>query len=339
MNGKKMYDFRSVVGNEKIIKSLRLAIEHGRVSHACIFEGQRGSGKSLIAKAFAKTLLCEEGKSVPCNNCISCRQFESGNHPDVVYVERGKNDKGTQEIEIKVGTIREKITQDVDIKPYSSRYKVFIIKDADMMNVAAQNAFLKTLEEPPEYAVFLLLAENPSKMLPTVLSRCQRFRTDNIPSDKIKAYLIKNGIAENQASAASLFARGSIGIGMEIGSSEDFSSMRFDAVNRCIRLMEADLIELYRITAEMDVYKDNIYSYLDIVYLLYRDCLVYKSTGSMDRVIQQDMAESITRLSKLTGLKRLIRGCSLISEASDNLRRHGDFQLVIENLFFKLKEK
>lgn len=335
-----MYNFKSIVGNERIVKSLRLAMEHGRVSHACIFEGQRGSGRRTLANAFAKTLECSEGKTEPCDSCVSCASFESGNHPDVIYVRRGKNDKGAEEKEIKVGTVRELITKNVEIKPYSSPYKVFIIEDADTMNIAAQNAFLKTLEEPPSYAVFLLLVENASKMLPTVLSRCQRFRMENISPEKIREYITKNtDIPENFVRAAALFARGSIGRGMELAASEDFNSVRLDAADRCIRLMEADLIGLYRITAEMEDYRDRIGSYLDMIYLLYRDCLVYTSTGSMDRVIQQDMAESIIRLSQLTGLKRLVRGCSLINEASDNLRKHGDFQLVIENLFFKLKEK
>lgn len=337
---RKMYDFKSLVGNERIIKSLKLAMEHGRISHAYIFEGQKGSGRRSLANAFAKALECTQGKLEPCGSCVSCESFESGNHPDIFYIRRGKNDKGAEEKEIKVGAVREIINRNVDIKPYSSPYKVFIIEDADTMNIAAQNAFLKTLEEPPQYAVFLLLAENSSKMLPTVLSRCQRFRMESLPSEKIKEYLIKNkNIPENRAQAAALFARGSIGTGAELAASEAFNSVRLDAADRCIRLMEADLIGLYRITAEMDEYRDTIGGYLDMMYLLYRDCLVYTSTGSMDRVIQQDMRESIIRLSRLTGLKRLIRGCSLINEASDNLQKHGDFQLVIENLFFKLKEK
>ena len=315
-------------------------MEHGRVCHACIFEGQRGSGRRTIANAFAKALECSEGETESCGRCVSCASFESGNHPDVIYVRRGKNDKGAEEKEIKVGAVREVISKNVEIKPYSSPYKVFIIEDADTMNIAAQNAFLKTLEEPPSYAVFLLLVENASKMLPTVLSRCQRFRMESISPEKIREYITENtDIPENSVRAAALFARGSIGRGMELAASEDFNSVRLDAADRCIRLMEADLVGLYRITAEMEDYRDRIGSYLDMIYLLYRDCLVYTSTGSMDRVIQQDMGESIIKLSHLTGLKRLERGCSLINEAADNLRKHGDFQLVIENLFFKLKEK
>ncbi len=337
---KGMYSFDNIIGNERIIHSLKTAIQNNRLNHAYIFDGARGSGKHTIANTFAKTLNCEEGSLSPCGRCISCETFESGNNPDIIYVRRGFDKNGKRRSNIVVDDVREYINKNVEIKPYRNRYKIFIIEDADLMNVEAQNAFLKTLEEPPEYAVFLLLAENYNRFLVTVLSRCQRFSMHNIPTKRISAYLISNnGISAENAQIAALYAQGSIGRAAELASSEEFNTLRNEAISYTIRLLETDLIGLYRITAEMDNYKAEIESFLDIMYLLYRDSLVYSQTGSEDKVIQKDKIQDIKRLCALTNTKRLIKGCELIEQATDNLRKRGDFQFVIENLFFKLKEK
>jgi DNA polymerase-3 subunit delta' len=330
-----MYDFDSVVGNERIVKSLKGAIANGRVNHAYIFEGSKGSGRRTVANAFAKALNCEAGESTACGSCVSCITFDSGNNPDIIYVRLKAGER-----ELKVDTIRNEINKNVELKPYANRYKIFVIEDADTMNVAAQNAFLKTLEEPPSYAVFLLIAENCSKLLVTVMSRCQRFRMQVLPTKEIADYLEKNrGVDGERAYMAALYSRGSIGRASELADSEEFNALRDDVGERTVRLLETDLIGMYALAGEMDSYKDRIYEYLDIMYLLYRDSLVYGSTGSTDRLIRRDGLNTIERICALTNKKRLIRGCELIDEAVDNLRRHSDFQLTVENLFFKLKEK
>ncbi|MEI3523193.1 MAG: hypothetical protein V8Q36_03205 [Anaerotignum sp.] len=131
----------------------------GTVSHAYLLTGSSGSGKRLIADTFAKTLQCEAGGTEPCGHCRSCSAFDSGNHPDIVYVRPAKKTLG-------VDDVREQILEDVSLKQYRYRYKIYIVEQADTMTVQAQNALLKTLEEPPAYAVFLLLAENQTAFLP-----------------------------------------------------------------------------------------------------------------------------------------------------------------------------
>ena len=330
-----MYDYGSVVGNDRIIKSLKLAVGNNRVSHAYIFDGSAGSGKRTLANTFAKTLNCERGGSSPCGECVSCHTFESGNNPDIIYVRRGEGER-----EIKVDVVRSLINKNIEIKPYRYRYKVFIIENADTMNVAAQNAFLKTLEEPPEYGVFLLLAENYNKLLTTVLSRCQHFKMQSIPAPLIKDYLIvKKGIPEEEATLASLYAQGSIGRAVELAASEEFNSLRAGVLDITIRLLKADLIGVYELAAEAENYKDRADDFLSMMYLLYRDCLVYKQTGHTEQVIQADKINEIGNICRILDARRLIRGCALINEAADSIRRRGDFQLVMENLFYRLKEK
>jgi DNA polymerase-3 subunit delta' len=330
-----MYDFDLILGNEKIIKSLRLAILHNRVNHAYIFDGVEGIGKRTMANAFAKALNCiGEGKR-PCGECVSCLELESGNHPDVIYVRRKKDKK-----EIGVDVIRDSINAQVAIKPYSSPYKIFIIEEADRMNEAAQNAFLKTLEEPPSYTVFLLLVQNYNALLTTILSRCQRFKLEGVSTDKIKRYLADRlSITEGAAQLAALYSQGSIGKATELAASEEFGMLRDEVISNAISLLEGDLINMYRLSADMDKHKENISSYLNILYLLYRDCLVYMQTGDISRLIQADKLDDIKKMCTLRNLKQLIRGCELIDTAMYNLSGRGDFALVIDNLFFKLKER
>ncbi len=140
--------FKDVVGHKDILKYISSAVENNRVSHAYILNGERGSGKKMLANLFAMTLLCETGDNEPCGKCHSCKQAESGNHPDIIRVTHEKPNS------ISVDDIRTQVNNTVDIKPYQGPYKVYIIPQADMMTPQAQNAILKTIEEPPAYAVF-----------------------------------------------------------------------------------------------------------------------------------------------------------------------------------------
>ena len=191
-----MADFNAVAGHERIIKSLRESIKNDMTSHAYIFCGNKGSGRNLTAGAFAKTANCLSPiNGNACGKCPSCIQFESGNNPDVFYV------KATKTISISVDDIREQIVNEVKIKPYSYKRKIFIIDKADTMTSQAQNALLKTLEEPPKYVLIILIAENTENFLPTVLSRCVMMKFSPISVNLIKNYLINN-CAMNEDDAA-----------------------------------------------------------------------------------------------------------------------------------------
>ena len=178
-------DFRSIVGHEDIIKHFKSSIDMDKVSHAYIINGEEGSGKKMLARVFAKTLQCESGASEPCNSCKSCLQCETGNQPDIIVVSHEK--PGV----ISVDEIREQVLDSICIKPYSSKYKIYIIPDAQLMNPQAQNALLKTIEEPPEYGIILLLTNNLDKMLETVKSRCMILTTKPIRERNMNDYLEK----------------------------------------------------------------------------------------------------------------------------------------------------
>ncbi|MDE7299609.1 MAG: AAA family ATPase, partial [Lachnospiraceae bacterium] len=160
-----MNTFKDVIGRENVTEHLKNAIRLNKVSHAYIFCGEDGIGKNFIADIFAAALQCNEYSGEPCCQCKSCRQAEGGNHPDIIRVLHEKATLG-------VDDIRTQLNNDIAVKPYSGRYKIYIIDEAEKMTEAAQNALLKTIEEPPEYAVILLLTNNIDAFLPTILSRC-----------------------------------------------------------------------------------------------------------------------------------------------------------------------
>ena len=180
-----MPDFKDILGHEEIISHLQNAIRLKKISHAYILDGEEGSGKNLLAQTFAQTLQCEKGEISPCGVCRSCKQTISGNQPDIIYVHHEKPGS------IGVEDIRDQLCGDIQIRPYSSPYKIYLIDEAEKMTVQAQNALLKTIEEPPSYGVILLLTTNSEAFLPTILSRCVTLKLRPVKDSLIRSYLME----------------------------------------------------------------------------------------------------------------------------------------------------
>ena len=181
-----MAGFAEIIGHEQIIEHLQNAIKMDKISHAYILNGPDKSGKKMLAEAFAQTLQCEQHGIEPCMECHSCKQAVNHNQPDIIYVTHEKPNT------LSVADIRSQLVNDVDVKPYSSRYKIYIVDEAEKMNQQAQNALLKTIEEPPAYAVIILLTTNADAFLPTILSRCVVLNLKVVSDDKIKKYLMEH---------------------------------------------------------------------------------------------------------------------------------------------------
>ncbi len=317
-----------LLNNDILIKSLRSAIEHGRVAHAYIFDGERGIGKTTAAKAFAKALNCEEGGTTPCGKCFSCRTFESGNNPDIFYIE--------DESGIKVDTVREKISREVMTKPYSCRYKVFIIKDAHKMNARAQNAFLKTLEEPPPYAAFLLLSQNLDALLATVQSRCMLFRLKPLPQPMLETHLLNLGIERSEAEVLSHYACGIVGRAIELHNDDNFKALSEEAMQLCLKMKGFDLIEMNRTAEKLKDRKDEIKTLLELMYFIFRDALVYKLTQREEKLIHTARADDIKKLSAQYTAKRLMTACEAVENAWRRISANTDARFVFEEFFYKM---
>ena len=206
MSEEKIMGFEEILGNEMVKDHFKKAIQNHKISHAYILTGEAGMGRKSIANAFAMTLLCEKGGSEPCMICHSCKQVMSGNHPDLIYVTHEKPGS------IGVDDVREQINDTIMIRPYSSYYKIYIVDEAEKMTVQAQNALLKTIEEPPSYAVILLLTENANSLLPTICSRCVMLKLRNIKDQLVKRYLMEQlQVPDYKADVCTAFAQGNIG--------------------------------------------------------------------------------------------------------------------------------
>ena len=174
--------FSEVVGQEYIVKTLVNAIRNNKIAHAYLFAGPRGTGKTTIAKLFAKAINCQNFDGESCDECNNCKAYLEGNHPDIIELDAASNNG--------VDDVREIIEQ-VPYAPLIGKYKVYIIDEVHMLTQQAFNALLKTLEEPPAHVIFILATTDPQKIIPTVLSRCQRYNFSKITLYEIQKRMIE----------------------------------------------------------------------------------------------------------------------------------------------------
>ena len=253
----------------------------------------------MLAQAFAMALQCEtsirnrEGATgrpeeklspeilaEPCLECHSCKQALGNNQPDIIYLTHEKPNT------ISVADIREQINHDIEIKPYSSKYKVYIVDEAEKMNQQAQNALLKTIEEPPAYAVILLLTSNADSLLPTISSRCVTLNLRPVKESDVKEYLMEHmHLPDYQAQIDAAFAQGNIGKAKQIAESTEFAEMAERAFRLLRKSNELELYELVEMIKELTAEKQNIYDYLDLFTMWFRDVLLFKATKEVDGLI------------------------------------------------------
>ena len=328
-----MGSFKDVVGHKDIINYIRNAVSEDKVSHAYILNGERGSGKKMLANLFASTLQCEKGGPDPCNECHSCKQAESGNHPDIIHVTHEKPNT------ISVEDVRTQVNNDIMIKPYQGPYKIYIISEADLMTPQAQNALLKTIEEPPEYAVIFLLTENAQMLLPTITSRCVMLKLRNIKDTLIKKYLMETvKVPDYKADMCTAFAQGNMGRAIMLANSEHFNEIREEAVQLLKYIDEMDLNEVVKAIKRISAYKLEINDYLDIIMIWYRDVLIYKATQDVTKVVFKDQLSCIkarARKSSYEGIEKILES---LEKAKSRLKANVYFDLVMELLLLTIKE-
>lgn len=332
MSEGKITGFEEILGNEMVKDHFKKAIANHKISHAYILTGEAGMGRKSIANAFAMTLLCEKGGSEPCMSCHSCKQVMSGNHPDLIYVTHEKPGS------IGVDDVREQINDTIMIRPYSSYYKIYIVDEAEKMTVQAQNALLKTIEEPPSYAVIILITTNQEAFLPTILSRCVQMKLKPLKDFTIKSYLTQNlHIPEKDADICAAFARGNLGKAIHLSSSDEFREL-FQRVMVLVKNVGTmDISMLLDCIREMKEQNFDIGEVLDLMQFWYRDVLMFKVTKDMNLLIFKNEYKMINETGEKVDYAGLEAILAAIDTARTRLNANVNMELAMELLLLTMK--
>ena len=324
--------YEEIIGHDLIKDHLRLAVRENKVFHAYIFNGEDLAGKNMLAAVFAKSLVCEEGGETPCNHCKACHQFDSGSHPDVRYLVRSKASIG-------VDDIREQINRDVVIRPYSSRYKVYVIDEAEKLTEEAQNALLKTIEDPPSYAVIMLLTNNVEKMYSTIRSRCVTLNLRSVDQELITRFLMeKQQVPDYRARTCSAYSQGNVGRAMQMASSERFSQM-LEFVQRLVRgARDMKEFEIVQTAREMETFQEDIGDLLDLITLWYRDILAMKTTGDRELLVFGEEYRFIRQKADTVSAAGIGRVLEAVETARQRIRSNVNFHAAAEMLLLVIKE-
>lgn len=328
-----MAGLEDIIGNEHIVSHFMKAIESDKISHAYIINGEKGMGKKTLAKAFAMTLLCEKKGTVPCMKCHSCVQSLSDNNPDIIFI---SPDKPTT---LSIDHIRERLVNDIGIKPYSYSHKVYIVNDAQLMNVQAMNAILKTIEEPPEYAVILLLTTNVDSLLQTVLSRCVILNMQPLKKEVIKEYLMnKDKVVDYQADVAVSMAGGNLGKARDLAVSQDFAGMLEEVISLLKYIKDMQAYEVAAAVKRAADYKFRFTDYIDLMILWFRDVLLYKASQDVNSLIFKDEIVTIkmhAANSSYNGIEQILEG---LDKAKVRLKANVNFDVAIEMMFLTIRD-
>lgn len=329
-----MSRFKDIVGQEQLKEHLEGAIRLNKVSHAYIINGERSAGKEFIAKIFAMALQCENRQDTEaCHECHSCKQALSGNHPDIIFISHEK--PGT----ISVDDIRSQINGDVAIKPYSGPRKIYIMNEGEKMTVQAQNALLKTLEEPPEYAVILILTANVNALLPTIISRRVVLNMKPVRDEQMKRYLMQEmEIPDYKADICAAFARGNVGKARLLAKSEEFDKVKEEAITLLKYIDDMEINEIVAAIKKITEYKFEVADYLDILSIWYRDVLLFKATHDANHLIFREEIQYIRKVADKSTYEGIELIIDALEKSKQRLNANVNFDLTMELLPLTIKE-
>lgn len=331
------------LGQNHIYEHFKNAIAAGKLSHAYILHGERGMGKLNIAKEAAKAIQCESNApektdktGEACGQCKSCHQAGSDNQPDIKYVTPSKKTLG-------VDDIREQVNDDALIKPYGSPYKIYIIPKSDTMTVQAQNALLKTIEEPPSYAIFILLAANTDAFLPTILSRCVMLNARTVAEGEIVDELkSKYGVGDYDAKVAASFAGGNIGKAEKLISSDSFKDSKNSVTDLVRDVANGGMEAIAKAVKDLNDYKDDkegLRDYLDMIRVWFGDVLKYKSTKDVNDLVFQESLTEIKQLADHISFENLNGIMDEIYNAEGRIKSNVGFDSNMEVMLLGIKER
>jgi len=369
LGGSKMSDFVDIIDQQQIVEHMQHALNTGKISHAYIIEGEEDAGKEFITNIFAKAIQCESRKTEngfieACNECHSCIQAKSHSHPDIITVTHEKP------ATISVDDIRQQVRDDVIIKPYQSKHKIYIIPEGEKMNAAAQNALLKTLEEPPAYVIIFILTSNINAFLQTIISRCVVLSLKPAKDESIKNFLMSNyHVVDYKAEICASFARGNVGKALELAEDEHFENLKNQTIELITKLSHYEIHDINekiqvilkpkeeedekpkekksskdkkgdeegkKKASKADLHALN--DFLDVLLYFFRDILVYKAEEKSDHLIFSDKLSYIRDITDHCTYKGINHIIESLEVAQNRLRANVNTELTLQMLFIDIKE-
>ena len=322
-----------ILGNEKNLSFLKESAQSGHLSHAYMISGPEGSGKKTFARNAAAALLCENKEDgtdfAPCGYCASCKRALSFNHPDIIRVTHEK--KNT----LSVDEVRDEIVRDIDIRPYYGPYKIYIIEDAHLMPPQAQNALLKTIEEPPAYAVIFLLSDNADAFPDTIKSRSIRLNMQALSSTVIEEELKAKGADSSLAKKAAAFARGNLGLALEICKKEGAKESLEYIIKMLSEIKNADAPEIAQYSASLA--ESGFGKVTDTLRKWYRDVLVLKACGSGE-LFFPGQKETLLLQAESMSYENLNNIFKDLDEADERLSFNVNPKAVYEALLLRIRQ-
>lgn len=294
--------FNNIIGNEECKRALKNIIYNNSVSHSYIFSGIAGIGKFMFAKEFAKALICLNKEEKPCDKCKACESFNNLNNPDIVIIDEQENSIKTEQIKELVNNIFE--------KPIQGNKKIYIINNSENMTKEAQNSLLKTLEEPPEYVIIILVTSNENVLLNTIKSRCIKIAFHMLSETEVKEYFKSIG-QEVNGSIINSFG-GSIEKAIKINNKKDIYGKIYNAFQNIQDLNELQIFALKDIFTQD---KDEIFSILEYINEIFLDKL----------------------LKDLSNANKYQKCINSIEETKMRLKRNSNFDMTIDNCLFLLE--
>lgn len=328
--------FQDIIGHHTVVEFLKRALANLRVTHAYLFAGPKGIGKEFTAIQLAKALNCLEESADSCGQCRSCRKFASGNHPDFKIIRPIENS-------ITIEQIRG-LQKDLVYKPYESEWKIYIIDNADLMTLEAANSLLKTLEEPPHYAVIIMITSRKDGLLPTIISRCQLLQFHKLPKQDIMAYLqswTDLTIDEIDLEEVVQLADGSIGQAIKLIEDEEIWDRRKRILEFLLNLGHKSNLEIYEMIQSLEMEKD-LYQWNELMMIFrtfYRDLLILKNMENKEYLINQSYYSQMITCKNQFSEADLEKVIKLIERTNNVIMSNVDRELALEVMLQKIKAR
>ena len=328
-----MLNFNSIKWQDSIVNNLKSSIKANTLSHAILFTGNTASGIEL-ANAAADALLCDKNEGNACNNCPSCVKTNVGSHPDKITVTVPSTKKT-----IGVDEIRD-VINNMYVRPFIAEKKVFIFTDAHKMTAQAQNALLKVLEAPPEYGVFLMVAEKEEQLLETVLSRLTKYKLALPSSEQILQYLLlKYPEKKAYTDFASRLSGGNLDLAEKYINDDSQGDKRKRLLMFITKMINKDKSAVFDFAGYLTEYKDDFDDNLEYIYILLRDLIFIKNNFPDNKIINSDLIDMLKAHCTKVSEESIFKFASRLSECKEAQKVNSAFKLTILNALLKIWEE